>query len=118
MPSRWHKETQLSVILIIGYGNSLRQDDGAGFKLADLLALACHQSKLQARQVQVQQLTTELVLDIARPDVQAVIFADTRAMASDTDAFMASLSIGDTLMMSVISLSLENFLTSSTTGNE
>ena len=74
------------MILIIGYGNSLRQDDGAGLKLAELLALACQQSQLQARQLRVQQLTTELVLDIARPDVQAVIFADTRAIASATDA--------------------------------
>jgi hydrogenase maturation protease len=74
--------------LIIGYGNSLRQDDGAGLKLAELLTLACHRAKVQATQRQVQQLTPELVLDIARPDVQAVIFADTRTMASDTDLWV------------------------------
>ena len=76
------------MILIIGYGNSLRQDDGAGLKLAELLTLACHRSRVQATQLQVQQLTPELVLDIARPEVQAVIFADTRTMASDTDPWV------------------------------
>ena len=76
------------MILIIGYGNSLRQDDGAGLKLAALLTLACHRSNVQAKQLQVQQLTPELVLDIAQPDVQAVIFADTRTMASDTDPWV------------------------------
>ena len=74
------------MILVIGYGNSLRQDDGAGLKLAELLTRACHQADLNAEQLQMQQLAPELAFDIARPNVQAVVFADTRIMAAKSDA--------------------------------
>ena len=57
--------------LVIGYGNTLRGDDGVGYRLAEIIAdwklrtvkaLACH------------QLTPELAADLA--EVERVIFAD------------------------------------------
>jgi len=57
--------------LVIGYGNTLREDDGVGFRvaeavetwnLADVNALPCH------------QLTPELAADMAKAD--RVIFVD------------------------------------------
>lgn len=69
------------MILVIGYGNTLRQDDGAGHLLAEAIAAGCQQQQFEVRLVKTHQLVPELAADIARPDVTAVIFADTRAAA-------------------------------------
>lgn len=68
------------MILIIGYGNSLRQDDGGGLQLAQQIEQTGQELGLPVERVCVQQLLPELAVDIARPDVEAVIFADTRAV--------------------------------------
>jgi hydrogenase maturation protease len=73
------------MILIIGYGNNLRQDDGAGGQLAELIEQVCSQAELQTEQIITHQLTPELALDIARPEIQMVIFADTRIARSQAD---------------------------------
>jgi len=60
------------VILLIGYGNPLRGDDGVGYVLAQQLG-----QRLQNRPVQIltpHQLTPELVAVIANADL--VIFID------------------------------------------
>ena len=64
------------MILIIAYGNSLRQDDGAGFLVAEQL-----ENLLLARQLKVErrvthQLTPELAAEIARKEVTVVVFVD------------------------------------------
>ncbi len=74
------------MILIIGYGNSLRQDDGAGLILAQQLEQLCHTLNRPAERISVQQLVPELALDIAAAGVQAVIFADTHAAAGPNPA--------------------------------
>ena len=64
--------------LVIGYGNTLRSDDGAGQKVAQTIA------EWQLTGVQclaVQQLTPELAENIANADV--VIFVDAVATNSD-----------------------------------
>ncbi len=71
------------MILVIAYGNSLRCDDGAGLLLAERL-----EQELLARQVVVErlavhQLTPELAADMARDEVTAVVFVDTRAVQID-----------------------------------
>lgn len=68
------------MILIISYGNSLRQDDGAGHLLAEQIEQTCRTLHLPARRIAVQQLVPELALDIAQSNIEAVIFADTRAV--------------------------------------
>jgi|GEM_PF-415837 len=73
------KETDLSVAtlttLVIGYGNSLRTDDGAGLavieKLTALLPTYCDPS---VRLISCAQLTPELATDIAQ--AHRVIFVD------------------------------------------
>ena len=58
-------------ILIIGYGNNLRSDDGVGRYLAEII----DQQQLHlVKTLSVHQLTPELVLEIA--EAQAVIFID------------------------------------------
>jgi hydrogenase maturation protease len=64
-------------ILVIGFGNTLRRDDGAGVAFSE--ALAAHWS---AQGVEVQLLTTtqllpELAACIAQEEVKAVVFVDT-----------------------------------------
>jgi hydrogenase maturation protease len=62
--------------LIIGYGNRLREDDGAGPALAELL-----EKQLCTDQVRVltaQQLVPELVEELVQPDVDQVLFIDVR----------------------------------------
>jgi len=62
--------------LFIGYGNSLRRDDGAGLVLATKLASYWRRRGHYVRQVQVQQLTPDLAFDITAADVGAVVFVD------------------------------------------
>ena len=69
---------QLFSILIIGYGNNLRSDDGVGRYLAEIID---QQQLLLVKTLSVHQLTPELVLEIT--ESQAVIFID--AIASLTD---------------------------------
>jgi len=60
-----------ATILIIGYGNTLRNDDGIGPYLADQIAL---ENNPLIKTIAVHQLTPELVTAIA--EVEQVIFID------------------------------------------
>ena len=71
------------MILIIGYGNTLREDDGAGPRLAEIVGGCCRQKGLPARVLKMHQLVPELAADIARPEIDAVVFTDTRAALSN-----------------------------------
>ena len=62
---------QLFSILIIGYGNNLRSDDGVGRYLAEIID---QQQLPLVKTISVHQLTPELVLEIT--EAQAVIFID------------------------------------------
>ena len=62
--------------LFIGYGNSLRRDDGAGLVLATKLATYWRRRGLYVRHLQMQQLTPDLAFDITAADVAAVVFVD------------------------------------------
>lgn len=62
--------------LIIGFGNPLRGDDGAGALLAEQL-----QQQLPADRARVlpsHQLTPELALEISAPGIDRVLFLDAR----------------------------------------
>ncbi len=64
--------------LVIGYGNTLRSDDGAGQRVAEKIA----QWKLPGvRSLALHQLTPELAENIAKAD--AVIFIDAVATNSE-----------------------------------
>ena len=67
------------MILIIGYGNSLRGDDGAGLLLAEGLEEAWQARQVEVERLAVHQLTPELTLEISREEVTSVVFVDTRA---------------------------------------
>ncbi len=64
------------MILIMGIGNPLRQDDGAGRALADRLAEALKVLDCPCRVVYVQQLAPENAMLVASPDISTVCFAD------------------------------------------
>jgi hydrogenase maturation protease len=69
-------------ILIIGYGNNLRSDDGVGRYLAEIID---QQQLPLVKTLSVHQLTPELVLEIA--ESQAVIFIDAITQCRDAIAF-------------------------------
>lgn len=67
--------------LIIGYGNSLRSDDGAGQKVARLVR---NWNRKDVRSHAVHQLTPELANDISRADI--AIFIDATPVTSETSS--------------------------------
>lgn len=74
------------MILIIAYGNSLRRDDGAGLLLAERLEQAWQACQVEVKRLVVQQLTPELTLEVARAEVSAIVFVDTRVvLPSETE---------------------------------
>lgn len=62
--------------LMIGYGNLLRQDDGAGYQVAEMLKKQL--DPRAAKVLAVHQLTPELVLELAAENVERVLFIDAR----------------------------------------
>jgi hydrogenase maturation protease len=76
-------------ILIIGYGNPCRRDDGAGPVVAEKLARCWSNQGIAARVITDIQLTPEMVEEIARDEVDTVVFVDSRVNDS-TFAFQIS----------------------------
>lgn len=72
------------MILVIGYGNSLRGDDGAGLLLARQIEQSCLHRGLPVERLEYQQLVPEIALDILRDDVTATIFTDTHVAHADS----------------------------------
>ena len=68
--------TPLPLLLIIGYGNSLRRDDGAGLVLAQRLAEQWKKDGHAVRLLLTHQLMPEMALDLAESDVGGVLFVD------------------------------------------
>jgi hydrogenase maturation protease len=79
------------MILIIAYGNSLRRDDGAGLLLAERLEQAWLARQVYVERLAVQQLTPELTLEVAREEVSAVVFVDTKAVPPGETEFEVQL---------------------------
>lgn len=76
------------MVLVIGYGNTLRWDDGAGVALAERI-----ERVLLARGVAVDcliahQLTPEMSETIAGASVEAVVFVDTRLVSGNGDGVL------------------------------
>lgn len=66
------------MILIIAYGNPLREDDGAGLALAEKLETLLRHLAMEVRRIATQQLLPELAAEIAADRPAAVLFVDTR----------------------------------------
>ncbi len=64
-------------VLIIGYGNSLRRDDGAGLLLAEALFARRHAAGLPVDLITAHQLAPEMAVDIAESRAGVVLFVDT-----------------------------------------
>ena len=65
------------IVLVVGYGNTLRGDDGAGPYVARRLG----EERPDVRAVQAHQLLPELSVDLA--DVDLAVFVDARADAPE-----------------------------------
>lgn len=101
-------------VLVIGYGNSLRRDDGAGLFLAASLAERWLAAGLPVRHLALQQLVPELAEEIADPAVAAVLFVDAAAHDHPSVALTrvaadpASPSVGHHLQPAVLLLYAEH----------
>jgi hydrogenase maturation protease len=82
--------TMMNSVLLIGIGNPLRGDDGAGALLAERMAQLFAARGLHVHLRIVQQLTPELALDIAAAEIDAVIFNDVAATQLPNDAIHVS----------------------------
>ena len=67
---------------MIGYGNTLRRDDGAGPFLVEQLRRDCTFSNGDVQFITAHQLMPELAEDVAREDVSGVIFVDAAVAGS------------------------------------
>jgi hydrogenase maturation protease len=63
-------------LLVIGYGNTLRRDDGAGVALAEAIAARWRAQGQVVRLHTAQQLTPELAIEMADDELTAVVFVD------------------------------------------
>lgn len=77
------------MILIIAFGNDLREDDGAGLLLAGLMREVWRAQGVIVRQIAVQQLAPELAVDVLEDGVSVVVFVDTQVARSPADCEVA-----------------------------
>ena len=68
---------ELPQLLIIGYGNSLRADDGAGIVMAQKMARHFDAAGLPTQLITETQLLPEMAADISAPSINTVVFVDT-----------------------------------------
>lgn len=64
------------VLLVIGYGNTLRRDDGAGIALAAALTAVLPARGQPVHSLTVPQLMPEVAAEMAAEAVAAVVFVD------------------------------------------
>lgn len=69
-------------ILLIGYGNVYRRDDGAGLALAEKLAAYWSSEGIRTRLLTSTQLLPEMACDIADNNSAHVLFVDTTTSAA------------------------------------
>jgi len=65
-----------STVLVIGIGNTLRRDDGAGWLFATALAEGLQQAGATVHLLLQQQLTPELAIDAVEMAPDQIIFVD------------------------------------------
>jgi hydrogenase maturation protease len=65
-------------VLVLGYGNTLRRDDGVGVRVAELMADDPRFAGVEVRTA--YQLTPEVALDIAAASLVVFVDADVRAL--------------------------------------
>lgn len=73
------------MVLVIGYGNTLRRDDGAGVALAERIERVLLERGAEVECLTAHQLTPEMSETIAADGVEAVVFVDTRVASGNGD---------------------------------
>lgn len=71
------------MIVVIGYGNTLRRDDGAGLVLAQKISGILKDKGVDVSHLSTHQLTPELIYDLNLPKIDGVLFVDTRVGVVD-----------------------------------
>ena len=79
--------------LVLGYGNTLRADDGAGHVVAERLAASTPPEAPAVEVLTAYQLTPELAMDLA--DAERVLFIDASAELAPGQVRMAAVDARD-----------------------
>lgn len=66
------------MIAVVSYGNTLREDDGAGFVLGNAIYEYLESRCLSVLQITAQQLVPELIYDLGKPQIDRILFVDAR----------------------------------------
>jgi hydrogenase maturation protease len=74
---KYHRDTV--PIVVIGYGNTLRRDDGAGIALAEKLVAHWLAHGIPAQLLTSTQLLPEMAAEISNDRVESVVFVDAAA---------------------------------------
>jgi hydrogenase maturation protease len=82
----------VSEILVIGFGNTLRRDDGAGLILAEALVADWLAQGIAVELLTTTQLLPELAASIGKENVNAVVFVD--ATVQNTQSAIQIVQIG------------------------
>jgi hydrogenase maturation protease len=102
---------QLPRVLIIGIGNTLRRDDGAGCFFAEALAAELARAGVDVTLELRHQLTPELAEDAAELALHAIIFVDASVavqspvltpLVPDTEANTASHSLTPAALLAIL----------------
>jgi hydrogenase maturation protease len=88
-----NQHTCSTPILVIGYGNMYRRDDGAGLALAERLAAHWSSAGIRTRLLTSTQLLPEMACDIADDNSAHVLFVDTTASSTDDGIQMTPIAL-------------------------
>jgi hydrogenase maturation protease len=90
-----HSQDTASII-VIGYGNTLRRDDGAGIVFAEKLVAHWLSQGIPSQLLTSTQLLPEMAADISHDAIDAVVFVDAAAHDLKSGIQIAKVGIGPT----------------------
>jgi hydrogenase maturation protease len=90
------QQALIAPIVVIGYGNPYRKDDGAGQELATRLVHHWSSHNIEATLLTSIQLLPEMAAEIGKVEVEAVFFIDTESQATTSEIQICPLSLDTT----------------------
>lgn len=66
------------MIAVVSYGNTLREDDGAGSVLGREISEYLEKRGLYVIHITAQQIVPELIYDLGKPQIDRILFVDAR----------------------------------------
>lgn len=90
----------LATVMVVGYGNTLRRDDGIGQVVAPELARLLRERGRKAAFLTAHQLVPEMALDIAEGNYDVVVFVDASVTCPPAKWDLSTLEFGSSKAVS------------------